>query len=51
MKDFDENLESNLQKIIEGLKGGTFEPYPVRRVYIPKAKGRVRPLVECLKSS
>jgi RNA-directed DNA polymerase len=34
MKDFDENLESNLQKLREELKEGKFQPYPVRRVYI-----------------
>ncbi len=41
---FDENLEANLQQLAEELKSGTFEPFPVRRVYIPKAGGRVRPL-------
>jgi hypothetical protein len=40
MESFDENLEDNLQKIIQGLKTETFEPYPVRRVYIPKSNGR-----------
>ena len=41
---FDENLEANLQQLAQELKSGTFEPFPVRRVYIPKAGGRVRPL-------
>jgi retron-type reverse transcriptase len=40
---FDENLEANLQQLAQELKSGTFEPFPVRRVYIPKAGGRVRP--------
>lgn len=41
---FDENLERNLQQLAEELKSGTFEPFPVRRVYIPKTNGRFRPL-------
>jgi RNA-directed DNA polymerase len=41
---FDENLEANLQQLAEELKSETFEPFPVRRVFIPKTNGRLRPL-------
>jgi len=44
MKDFDKNLEGNLEELAKDLKVETFEPYPVRRVNIPKSNGKVRPL-------
>jgi RNA-directed DNA polymerase len=44
MADFDADLEGNLRKLAEALKSGTFEARPVRRVYIPKANGKMRPL-------
>ena len=36
--------ESYIAKIIEKLKNGTYAPSPVRRVHIPKANGKTRPL-------
>src|SRR5438874_299669 len=44
MKAFDENLEGNLLKLAQDLKAETFDPYPVRRTFIPKSPGKVRPL-------
>lgn len=37
-------LEVNLQDLSERLKRGAYRAKPVRRVYIPKADGRQRPL-------
>jgi len=44
MSYFDENLAGNLRKLAADLRSGAFEANPVRRVYIPKANGKLRPL-------
>jgi group II intron reverse transcriptase/maturase len=44
MSEFDEDLEGNLARLQAALQTATFEPCPVRRVYIPKSNGQVRPL-------
>src|ERR1700726_324699 len=41
---YGEELERNLQDLSEWLKRGAYRAKPVRRVYIPKADGRQRPL-------
>src|ERR1700739_12976 len=41
---YGEELERKLQAISERLKRGAYRAKPVRRVYIPKADGRQRPL-------
>jgi group II intron reverse transcriptase/maturase len=44
MEDFEEDLEENLEGLRKSLKSQSFDPDPVRRVYIPKGDGRKRPL-------
>ena len=41
---YGEKLEGSLQDLSERLKRGAYRAKPVRRVYIPKADGRQRPL-------
>ena len=41
---FEKNLSANLDSLMRQLKAGTFQPMPARRVYIPKAPGKFRPL-------
>lgn len=41
---FGENLAENLRDLSERLKRGAYRARPVRRVYIPKADGRQRPI-------
>jgi group II intron reverse transcriptase/maturase len=41
---YGKRLEENLQDLSERLKRGGYRARPVRRVYIPKADGRQRPL-------
>src|SRR5690349_21857423 len=41
---YGEGLEANLQDLSERLKRGAYRAKPVRRVFIPKADGRQRPL-------
>jgi RNA-directed DNA polymerase len=43
-RSYGENLESNLQDLSERLKRGAYRAIPVRRVWVPKTDGRMRPL-------
>lgn len=38
------NLNERLEKLISRMKNETYSPLPVKRVYIPKSNGGVRPL-------
>jgi RNA-directed DNA polymerase len=44
IKMFEANLEENLLALRRELKSGTYHPIPLRRVYISKGKGALRPL-------
>jgi group II intron reverse transcriptase/maturase len=41
---YESNLNANLLSLMKELKSGTYQPTPLRRVYIPKGKGKTRPL-------
>jgi group II intron reverse transcriptase/maturase len=41
---YGERLEENLRELADRIKRGAYRAKPVRRVYIPKADGRQRPL-------
>jgi RNA-directed DNA polymerase len=44
VKEYGANLEENLKDLVVRLKSWRYRPQPVRRVYIPKAGGKKRPL-------
>lgn len=43
-KQYEEHLEENLDNLIERMKKFSYKPLPVRRTYIPKLNGKLRPL-------
>jgi RNA-directed DNA polymerase len=44
IKMFEANLADNLRVLMQDLKNGSFEPKPLRRVFIPKNETEFRPL-------
>jgi len=41
---FEANLDQNLDALMKDLKSRSYQPIPLKRVYIPKGKGKLRPL-------
>jgi group II intron reverse transcriptase/maturase len=42
--DYGENAQGNIAELVERMKRFSYRPQPVRRTYIPKANGKLRPL-------
>ena len=49
---YGENLGNNLEDLLKRMKGKRYRHQPIRRVYIPKADGKKRPIgVSSLKTN
>ena len=43
-EEYNKDLENNLDQLIIRMKKFSYKPLPVRRTYIPKGNGKLRPL-------
>ena len=43
-RDYEQHLDANLQSLLERVKSGRYRAPAIRRVYIPKGDGKLRPL-------
>ena len=43
-EEYDKNLDENINALMAKMKQFSYRPQPARRVYIPKANGKLRPL-------
>jgi RNA-directed DNA polymerase len=44
MEDYERNLDAHLENLVERMKRQAYKPQAVRRAYIPKTNGKLRPL-------
>lgn len=43
-EEYDKNLDKNIDNLIRRMKKFSYKPLPVKRAYIPKSNGKLRPL-------
>lgn len=43
-EEYEKNLDENIDKLLNRMKKFSYKPLPVRRTYIPKLNGKLRPL-------
>ena len=43
-EEYDKNAEANIQDLMQRMRKFQYKPMPVKRVYIPKGNGKMRPL-------